>query len=104
MGTQKNQLDETALFEHPKHVFTQMDKKNITFYNQKVRLTGPIKDLRTYHLLDRQHAHQQSLARPSLLTYIKVWKKITDHTKNYRSSPTGKLIKFYASFKQANGI
>ena len=30
VGTQKNRLNETVLFEHPKHMFKQMDKKIIT--------------------------------------------------------------------------
>ena len=32
VGTQKNRLNETGSFEHPKHMFKLMDKWIITFY------------------------------------------------------------------------
>ena len=37
VGTQKNRLEETVLFENPKHMFKLMIKEKITF----LRLTGP---------------------------------------------------------------
>ena len=41
MGTQKNRLDETVLFEHPKHMFKLMDKKIITILSRFILLNWP---------------------------------------------------------------
>ena len=35
VGTQKNHLNETVLFEHPKHMFKLMDKKITMIINSK---------------------------------------------------------------------
>ena len=41
MGTQKNRLDETVLFEHPKHMFKLMDKKIIAILRRIFLLNWP---------------------------------------------------------------
>ena len=41
MGTQKNHLDGNGTFEHPKHMFKQMDKKIIAILSSKILLNWP---------------------------------------------------------------
>ena len=42
VGAQKNHLTETVLFEYPKHMFKQMDKKIIEFSALKAHLSRPM--------------------------------------------------------------
>ena len=42
MGTQKNRLDETVLFEHTKQKFKLMDKKTIAILRNFICLTSPM--------------------------------------------------------------
>ena len=42
MGTQKNCLNETVLFEHQKYMFKLMGKKIITILGSKISLSGPL--------------------------------------------------------------
>ena len=41
MGSQKNRLDETVTFEHPKHMFKLMDKKIIAILRKLFLLNWP---------------------------------------------------------------
>ena len=41
-GTQKNRLNETVLFEHPKHMLKLMSKKIITFLRSKMCISKPV--------------------------------------------------------------
>ena len=51
MGTQENRLDETVLFEHPKHMFKLVDQKIIAILRKFLLLNWPYvsrMDLPTY--------------------------------------------------------